>query len=150
MRCLVLNLIDNFSDESEFLEERNSVFVLVEEHAGNVSVLNDEDVLVDERLQGIQSDLLEKRNELSELTDLRELMLEVLPNLVRLHAFRLLASQQDLVSDLFIKIFVELSQLLALDVALGDVFVLGVHLEEPLPVAEVDSLVIGQFQVLFE
>lgn len=71
-----------------------------------MSEFNDENILVDTSLQGNFKELLEERNELAKLSHLRELMLEELPNFMRLLIVGLLWAKQYDVLHCLIKLLI--------------------------------------------
>lgn len=64
-----------------------------------MSVFNDVNVLCDASFERNPCEIFEEWDEFSKLSDFRELLLEVLPDGVRLHVGGLFWPQQDLLSD---------------------------------------------------
>lgn len=69
-----------------------------------MAIFNNENILDDAGLESATEQVLEEGNVLAEFADLGELVLEGLPDVVRLLAVSLLRSQQDLVAQHFVEL----------------------------------------------
>ena len=82
---ILLQFIDDFSNDLKFINERHWLLIFIKEHTTDMSVFNDENILFDATKKSCPCQLLEEWDELAQFTDLSELLLEILPDVVRLH-----------------------------------------------------------------
>jgi hypothetical protein len=106
MRRLLLKLVNDSSDNSQLLEKWQLLVVLVKEHARDVSKLDNKYVLVNASLESGGHQLLEKWNEFSELANLGKLVLEKLPNTMRVLFVSLFWAKKNDVFHLLVELLV--------------------------------------------
>ena len=155
----LLDLVDDALDHGELVEQGHVllllheigairlVLALIVQAAGSVPQFDDKDILLDARLDVGPEQPLEEGSILGQSGDAGELVLEEVPDVVRLEPYLLLSRQQDLASQHLVILFrvaVEGAHLLALDVAILHVGALLEYFEEALPLVIVSDRVIGQ------
>ena len=95
---LLNNLVDNF----KFIKERNRFFLLVKETTRSVPQLNYEYILFEAGINVRLKKLSEERFIFPKTSDSRELVLEIFPNLMALHAAALCLSLKNLLPHMVI------------------------------------------------
>lgn len=146
---LFLHLVEHFLDEGELVKDAHGLALIVEEHAGDVSQLNNEDVLGDASVKTVSEYLLEKLVVFAEVVNFGELMLEVLPDLMTLLADDLVFRQQNRAAKLIIVLLGILVEVPHFDARYVTIFlvVLGKDLEERLSFVVVNDWLISQLHV---
>ena len=112
-----------------------------------MSVFDNKHILGNASLKSCFHQLFEEWNELAEFSDLGKLMLEIHPDVVRVHTDRLVFLQQNNILHVLVEVFLELSKLGALEVSFGNIFMLWINLEQLFSVVEIHSVVIGEFEI---
>ena len=115
-----------------------------------MSILNDVNVLCDASFERLSCEFFEEWDEFPQLSNFRELLLEVLPDGVRLHVGGLFWPKQDLFFNHSVKLSrtrVEAPELRALHVPVEHSFMLWIDLEQIFSAVEVYSIVVGQAEV---
>ena len=95
-------------------------------------VFNQKHILINASLQCFLGHLPEERYELAKLPHLGELLLEILPDLMRLPVIGLRRRQQNLIGHLLVKVLLtctKLSQFYALNITIFNTFMQRVYLE---------------------
>ena len=131
----LLQFVDDCANDAELFDEVDLFLVIAEQHARDVAVLDDEDILLDACLQRRPQEPLEEGHVLAQFSNFCEFVLEESPNVVRFFVVGLCGGQQDLVSELPVEllfILIESPQLRGLDKAIGDSLVLWINLKETL------------------
>ena len=150
MRRCLLQLVHDAADDAQLCDEVNRLFVVAEETARDVTILDDKDILLDASHETRTQQILEEGHVLTKLTDLRKFVLEERPDIVRLPIVSLLWREKDLVSELLIELFLVLrkfAKLCALNIAVNDTLMLRINLEKALMLRPVDLIIVGQLNI---